>query len=164
MDGPIQGLEVALAAEGDIGGEFHLHEAPVIGRREMVQHRAEALGPPIEAAVALSGIEAFGDGLGQTPSQPVVPIEIDLQTKRGPGRYPHITQPEHLVDKAAIVVQALAANGLQGGGMAQLVMPGAIGGASLHGREDVDPPRMLAPLGKDLLDAHLLSETLPACG
>jgi hypothetical protein len=26
----------------------------------------------------------------------VVPIEIDLQTKRGPGRYPHITQPEHL--------------------------------------------------------------------
>jgi hypothetical protein len=78
----------------------------------MVQHRAEALGPPIEAAVDLSGIEALGDGLGQTPSQPVVPIEIDLQTKRGPGRHPHITQPEHLVDKVAIVVQALAADGL----------------------------------------------------
>jgi hypothetical protein len=29
-----------------------------------VQHRAEALGPPIEAAVDLSGIEALGDGLG----------------------------------------------------------------------------------------------------
>ena len=43
-----------------------------------------------------------------------------------------------------------------------LVMPGAISGASFHGREDVDQPGMIAPFGDDGFDPVFLTKGLVA--
>jgi hypothetical protein len=107
----------------------------------------------------VGGLE--GDaGLRQLPRQPAVAVEVDLQAKRRPGRHPHVAQAELRVDEVEVVVQALAADRLEEGLAARLVMPGTIGGAGLHGGEDVHQPRVIAALGEDLLDPILLAERL----
>jgi hypothetical protein len=47
----------------------------------------------------------------QTPLVAAVAVfylAVDLQTARQPGRHPHLTQAQFLVDEVEIVVQALA--------------------------------------------------------
>jgi hypothetical protein len=56
-------LEIGLAAEDDIGGEFHLHEAPVITSAKAMQDRTEALRPSIQTPMQTFGIEAIGKPL-----------------------------------------------------------------------------------------------------
>jgi hypothetical protein len=46
--------------EDDIGGEFHLHEAPVVIGAEAPLERAELFGPSIDSVVNLFGIQAIG--------------------------------------------------------------------------------------------------------
>ena len=55
-DGLIQGLEIALAVEEDVGGIFDLHEAPVIVCAEMMHNGTKAFNPAIETSMKLFGL------------------------------------------------------------------------------------------------------------
>ena len=59
-----------------------------------------------------------------------------------------------------IVVQALAGDRFEQGFAADLLVPGAIGGTALHGREDVHQTGMITALGKDRLNSILLAKRL----
>ncbi len=59
-------------------------------------------------------------------------------------------------------MQALGLGGLEEGLPAPLVVPGLVGGAGFHRREDVDQAGVLAPGGEELLDPLLLPEILGA--
>jgi len=179
-DGLVQGLEGRLTAEEHVGGVLDLHEAPVHAAAEAIEHRAEALCPGIEVGVQGCRLEAVGEtlrlgrvskiqkgvvgglegdpGLRQLPCQPAMAVEVDLQAKRRPGRHPQVAQPELRVDEVEVVVQALARGRLEEGLAARLVVPGAIGGTALHGREDVHQAGGVATLGENPLDAILLAE------
>ena len=107
--------------------QLRLHDAPVIPRRDVPQHRAETSGPVFEAAVQNPDIGVPGEGLSlvevvdrqegivgepaadpgslQTPRQPVVSVEADLETERRPGRHAHVAQSEPLIDEVEVVVQ-----------------------------------------------------------
>ena len=47
----VERLEVLSAVEDDIGRVFGLHQAPVVARVEMTNHRTEATNPAIQAAM-----------------------------------------------------------------------------------------------------------------
>ena len=89
-------------------------------------------------------------------------VEVDLQAKRGPSGHPHIAQAEVFVDEVEVVVQALAARGLEQGLALGLVEPGPVGGAGLHGGEDMHQARVIAARGEDRLDALFLAKGLVA--
>ena len=63
-DGMVERLEFCLLMKDDIGGEFHLHETPVVTGVEALMYWAELLGPPIESLVELFGIQPVGKRLG----------------------------------------------------------------------------------------------------
>ena len=63
----IERLEDGLRAEHQISGVLDLHEAPVIGRSEDVEHRTALLGIAIEDAVQLCGQELIGQRLELWP-------------------------------------------------------------------------------------------------
>ncbi len=107
----------------------------------------------------VGGVKADAS-LHQLPRQPAVAVEVDLQAKRRPGRHPHVAQAELLVDEVEVVVQTLAGDRLEEGLAARLVVPGAVGGARLHGREDVHQTGVIAALGEDRLDPVLFAERL----
>ncbi len=99
-DGLVEGLELGLLAEHHVGGVLHLHEAPVNAVTEVMQHRAEALCPLVEALMQHRRIEAIGEtlrlgriaerdegivehleidaGVAQLPCQPAMAVEVDL--------------------------------------------------------------------------------------
>jgi hypothetical protein len=179
-DGLVQGLEGRLLAEHHVGGVLDLHEAPVHAVAEVAHDGAAVPCPVIELAMQRGGIEAVRQTLGlgrigkvqegivggverdaglrQLSRQPAVAVEVDLQAKRCPGRHPHVAQAELRVDEVEVVVQALAADRLEEGLAARLVVPGTVGGAGLHGGEDVHQPWVIAALGEDLLDPVLLAK------
>jgi hypothetical protein len=55
-------------------------------------------------------------------------------------------------------VEALAADGLEERLASLLVVPGAVGGTGLHGRQDVDEAGMATPLDEHLLDTLLFTK------
>ena len=89
-------------------------------------------------------------------------IEIDLQAKRCPGGYADITEPKGFIDEVEVIMEAFARGGFQRGVAGLLVMPGAIGGTGLHGREDMDQAGMITALGEDGLDTVFFAKGLVA--
>src|SRR6185436_20308746 len=107
---------------------LHLHQAPVVTAREVRQDRAQPSSDPVQDAVQGLGAQAVGHLLGaaevldldedvsdqsvadslpaQLASQPVMPIEIELQAERRPSGNPQIAEPQVLVNKVEVVVQA----------------------------------------------------------
>ena len=176
----VQRLELRLLAEHDVGGVLDLHEAPMHAVAEVPEHRTETLRPMIEMAMQGRGIETVGKALGfqrigerqegvvggveadaglrQLLCQPAVAVEVDLQAKRRPGRHPQVAQAELRVDEVEVVVQTPAGDRLEEILTARLVVPGAIGGAGFHGREDVHQSGVMAALGEDRLHPILLTE------
>src|SRR5829696_6719911 len=69
-----------------------------------------------------------------------------------------MTEAKVWVDEVEVVVEALAAVGLEEGIPGVLVVPRLERGAGLHGAEDVHQAGSGAALGEDLLDAVLLAE------
>jgi len=87
-----------------VGGVLDRQEAPVA---DVMEHRAEALGPALQGLMQMRGIEAVGQrlsheevaegeegvigplegdaGLAPRAGPPVVAVEIDRQAKRRPG-------------------------------------------------------------------------------
>ena len=98
----------------------------------------------------------------QSAGEPVVAVEIELQTKGGPSGDAKITQAEFLVDEIDVIVQASAGGVLEERSVRLLVVPGLEGGAGFHGGKDVDDARMVPSRGDDFLDALLLAEVLLA--
>ena len=110
----IEGFEDGWRAEHQISGVFDLHETPVVGLGEDVEHRTALLGIVIEDAMQVVGREGVGEGLralpvvdaqkgvvgkgetdaggGELAGQPAMPIAIELQTERTPGRHAQIDQ------------------------------------------------------------------------
>lgn len=112
----IEGFEDGWRAEHQISGVFDLHETPVVGLGEDVEHRTALLGIVIEDAMQVVGREGVGEGLralpvvdaqkgvvgkGETdagggelagqpamPIAPARPIAIELQTERAPEPAP----------------------------------------------------------------------------
>ncbi len=112
----IEGFEDGRRAEHQISGVFDLHETPVVGLGEDVEHRTALLGIVIEDAMQVVGREGVGEGLralpvvnaqkgvvgkgetdaggGELAGQPAMPIAIELQTERAPGRHAQIDQAQ----------------------------------------------------------------------
>jgi hypothetical protein len=110
-------------------------KTPVHAVAEVSVQWTKALCPRIEMRCSPLGIEAVGEALGldrigdtqkgvvghgrrrcrlrQLTRQPAVAVEVDLQAKRRPGRHAHVAQAELRVDEVEVVVQALAAVGLE---------------------------------------------------
>ena len=96
--------------------------------------------------------------LVQHAGQPTMPVEVDLQPARQPGRHPHVAQPQVFVNEIEVVVQALAVVWKQVRLASVLVVPRLVGRARLHRRQDAYQPWLFAPLGQDLLDTIFLAD------
>ena len=175
----VEGSQVTLPLEEDVGGILDLHDAPVVLDAKSLDDRAVAVRKAVESAMQLGDGQIVGELLrsvevgdahegvveklivdallGELSRQPVVAVEVDLQPEGAPGGDADVAEPELLVDEIEVVVQALARVGLQEGAMGVLVVPGLVRGAGLHGREDVHEAGVIAALGQHLLDAVLLS-------
>ena len=102
----IERFEHGWRAEHQIGGVLDLHQAPVVGRRQDVEHRTALVGIAIEDLMQDGGRELIGQGLrplpvvdahkgvvgkreadaggGELAGQPAVPVAIELQAERTP--------------------------------------------------------------------------------
>ena len=178
--GVIQGMQIGLAMEDDIGGVLHLHDAPVVGGAELAGYRAVAGGEAIQGMMEPLDGKDVGEGPGSGPigdagegvvqlrkgdagllelgGQPVVAVAVELEPERGPGGHPEIAQAELGVDEVEVVVEALPVLVAQGGLPGSLVMPGGEGGTWLHGREDVDEAGLITSLLEDSPNAIFLAE------
>src|SRR5262245_40142176 len=79
-------------------------------------------------------------------------IEVDLQSERTPGGHPDIAQPQFFIEEIEIIVQALPLLWPQIGLACLLVVPGFIGGTTLHGRENPHQAGALSPPLQHRLD------------
>src|SRR5580692_1818908 len=126
----INGFQIGLPAEHDVGGVFGFVQAPVIRFLDLLENRAIPFGEFIELAMqkrrfptvrqGLSGRPILNGAEGivqqgvayflpvQLPRQPVVAIAIKLQPERAPGGHPHIAEPQFFIDEVEIVMQTLA--------------------------------------------------------
>ena len=149
-------------AERQIGGVFHLHQAPMIGLPEHIRYRAIQPGIPIQRAVQLVRRQCVGQSLGKRPvvdvherivghgvadalrgqlaRQPAMAVAVELQAERRPGRHAQVDQSECGVLKVEIIVQALAAVRPDEGLVGLLVVPGFVRVAGFHRRDDVHRP------------------------
>ena len=156
--------QIRLPPENDVGGVLALVHAPVIGHAKIPVNRTEAAGHLVQPTVESLDLQAVGDllralpvgdiherivdqlevdlALSQQAGQPAVPVEIDLQPARQPGRHPHVAQPQVFVDEIEVVVQALAVVRQQIGLAGVLVVPRLVGRAGFHRRQDAYQPRM----------------------
>jgi len=173
----INGLEVGLFAENDVGRVLALVHAPVVFRAEGTMDGAEAVRERVQTAVQPLDLQFVGDllrlcpvgnvgegivqqrevdlQLAQLGGQPAVAVEADLQAAGQPGRHAHVAQAQFFVD---LVVQTLAIVGPEVGLARLLVVPGFIGRARLHGRQHADKSRMLPTPGQHFLHAILFTE------
>ena len=85
-------------------------------------------------------------------------VAVELQTERRPGGDAQVDQPEMGVHEVEIVVQALAAVRPDEGLVRLLVVPGLIGVAGFHGRDDVYQPGTVAALLQDPRHHILLAD------
>src|ERR1700680_2677620 len=178
----IEGFEDGWRAEHQISGVFDLHETPVVGLGEDVEHRTALLGIVIEDAMQVVGREGVGEGLralpvvdaqkgvvgkgetdaggGELAGQPAMPIAIELQTERAPGRHAQIDQAQLGVDEVEVVMQAFAGIWPQEGAMRVLVMPGLVGVAGFHRRDDMHQAGTVATDDKHPGDDVLLADVV----
>jgi hypothetical protein len=169
-----------LRAEHQISGVLDLHETPVVGLSEDVEHRTALLGIVIEDVMQRGGRELIGQGLrplpvvdaqkrvvsegeadaggGELARQPAMAIAIELQAKRTPSRHAQINQAEFSVDEVEVVMQTFAAVRPQEGAMGAFVVPGLIAVAGFHCRDDMHQAGMVAAAGEHLGDDVLLAD------
>jgi hypothetical protein len=179
-EGFVDGMQVGLPFEDEFGGVFGLHDAPVVGKAELPEDGAIALGVEIEDTVKIFDPDVVGEFLGlgeiadgeegivlqnvgdRTPAQfegkPRVAIEIELELKRAPGGNPKVAEPELFVDEVEVIVEALAGIMFKKCFPRRLVMPGPIAGACLHGGEDMHELGLGTTSFQDFLNAVFLAE------
>ena len=89
-----------------------------------------------------------------------MPIAIELQTERAPGRHAQIDQAQLGVDEVEVVMQAFASIRPQEGAMRVLVMPGLVGVAGFHRRDDMHQAGTVAADDKHPGDDVLLADVV----
>src|SRR5215813_11418488 len=168
----IERFEDGLRAEYQIGGVLDLHQAPVVGRREDVEHGTALPGIAIEDLMQDGGRELIGQGLrplpvvdahkgvvgkreadpgsGELAGEPAVPVAIELQAERTPGRDAQIDQAQLGVDEVEVIMQALTGSRAQESAMGLLAVPGLVGGTGFHRRDDMHQAGMVAALREHL--------------
>ena len=99
-------------------------------------------------------------GVGELAGQPAMPIAIELQTERAPGRHAQIDQAQLGVDEVEVVMQAFASIRPQEGAMGLLVMPGLVGVAGFHCRDDMHQAGTVATDDKHPGDDVLLADVV----
>jgi hypothetical protein len=178
----IEGTEIALVFENHIRSKLDLHQCPMITRGEMSDHRTERFRYLIQAPMKKFYLEVIGELLsfleilrldkgilqktvGETfplekAGQVTVSVKIELQAEGSPGRHPQIAQPQIFQDKVKIVVDALGLRASKKRPATLFVMPGFERRTGLHGREDMEQPRMIPTVGDDLLQTFFLPEIL----
>jgi hypothetical protein len=178
----IEGTEIALVFENHIRSKLDLHQCPMITRGEMPDHRAERFRHVIQSPVKESDLKIIGELLGlgeilrldegivqkteeetlpaEKTGQVMVPVKIELEPEGSPGRHSQIAQPQIFQDKVKIVVDALGLRASKKRPATLFVMPGFERRTGLHGREDMEQPRMIPTLGDDLLQTFFLPEIL----
>ena len=89
-----------------------------------------------------------------------MPIAIELQAERAPGRHAQIDQAQLGVDEVEVVMQAFAGIRPQEGAMRVLVMPGLVGVAGFHRRDDMHQAGTVATNDKHPGDDILLADVV----
>src|SRR5215813_5209500 len=87
-------------------------------------------------------------------------IAIYLEPERTPSRYPHVAQPQILVDEIHVVVQAFTIVWLQVCLVRLLVMPRLVATTGLHRGQNAHQSRLFSTLVQHLFDPFLLAELL----
>ena len=105
----IEGVQDSRRAEHQVSGVLDLHETPVVGLAEDVEHRTALLGIAIKDTMQVVGRENIGEDLralpvidaqegvvgrseadpggGELAGQPAMPVAIELEAERAPGRH-----------------------------------------------------------------------------
>ncbi len=182
--GVINGGQIGLLFEDDVGGVLNLINAPMIGESKMLVDGTEPAGKFIQLPMETASLPAIGELLSPFPianfgksvvdefvgdlfaaqlhGQPAMTVAVDLQPAGQPSRNAHITEPQFFIHEIKIVVQALALVRFQKGFAGMFVMPWFECRALFHGREDPYQPGMLASFGQHSFDPVFLSEVLLA--
>jgi hypothetical protein len=87
-----------------------------------------------------------------------VPVAIELEAEWTPSRHPQIDQAQLGVHEVEVVMQAFAGIRPQEGAMRLLVVPGLVGVAGFHRRDDMHQAGMIAAHRKHLGDDVLLAD------
>src|ERR1700756_2641178 len=127
---------------------------------ERVSARGLRAFPVVDAQKSVVGKAETDAGGGELAGQPAMPIAIELQTERTPGRYAQIDQAQLGVHEVEVVMQAFASIRPQEGAMRVLVMPGLVGVAGLHRRDDMHQAGTVATDDKHPGDDVLLADVV----
>jgi hypothetical protein len=181
-EGIIKPLKVSLFLEDQVRSIFSLSNRPVIGQAQLVgdrtvltrqdiQHLMQVGDPDLITYVLGSrtvrnrqksiAFQRVGDGaFSQFGGQPVMAVEIELEIKGTPGRYPQISQTQFLINKIEIILETFTdvSNQMVSAGLG--VMPGLIAGTGFHNRKNMHQTRLVTALLKDGLDAVFFTKNL----
>jgi len=178
----VNGRQIRLSFENNVGGVLGLIDAPMIGEPKMLVDGTETPGKFVEFPMKAASLPAVGNLLRPFPigdlgecvvhqfecdsfalqlqGQPAMTIAVDLQSAGQPGRHSDVAKAQFFIHEIKIVVQAFALIGFQKGLAALFVMPRFECRALFHGRENPDQPRMLAAFGQHFFDPVFLAEVL----
>src|SRR5258706_12291082 len=87
---------------------------------------------------ALSARVKTDPGGGELAGQPAMPVAIELEAERTPGRHAQIDQAQLGVHEVEVVMEAFAGIRPQEGAVRLLVVPGLVAVAGFHRRDDMD--------------------------
>ena len=89
-----------------------------------------------------------------------MPVAIELQAERAPGRHAQIDQPQLGINEIEVVMQAFAGVRPQEGAMRLLIVPRLVGVTGFHRRDDMHQAGTVAADGKHLGDDVLLADVV----
>src|SRR5215813_5714992 len=84
--------------------------------------------PVVDAHKGVVGKREADPGSGELAGEPAVPVAIELQAERTPGRDAQIDQAQLGVDEVEVIMQALTGSRAQESAMGLLAVPGLVGG------------------------------------
>ena len=168
----VEGLQSISALEDKVRCVLCLQDAPVIGEFQICDHRAILPGKLIQSKVQDINIELvcqlIGDSvisdmdksiiqhfkgnamLFQLVCQPVVSVEIELQSKRAPSRNAQIAQSQLLIYKVEIIGHTFAAVWFQIRLAGYFIVPRTIRSTPFHRSKDMHQTRLIAALAANL--------------
>ena len=94
----------------------------------------------------------------ETGSQRIVSVEVELESKGTPGRHSQIAESKFSIDEVEVVVQTFLLRWLDVVCTRFLVVPGIVGLAPFHRREDMHQSWMSTSFIQNLLNAILFSK------
>jgi hypothetical protein len=178
----IEALQCRLVAKDDVGCVLRLHDAPVVAHLQGGHCRTVGCRISVQTGMQRLNIERLRQRVGlckignrqkcivshlkvdlltaQLIGQHVVPVAIELESKRRPGGDAQIAQPQRLIDKVEVVVETFALRHSDIRFSSAFVVPGLIRLARFHCRKNVHQSWVSAPCLHDGLNAIFLAKAL----